>query len=205
MPIISAMSTKTFIAIVVLLVLVLLALLRIFFRKLGKNLPGSVSWRQYLKDQGLVLFMFLLKRQGLVLFMFLLIGGGLASFSAYFGPVQGKVSKGVQLIEFDKLNPTEHPIYEEINVENYSNITVFTRTNAPPNGSAMVAIYADQRTAAADKSAVKRFDSVATSWSRWDQQNSSKRISLVVTPATEPNTASATEVQILVYLSPREK
>ncbi len=189
----SALSTKTFIVIVVLAVLILAGLLRIFFRKLGKNMPSSVSWRLYLKGQGLMLF------------MFLLIGGGLASFSAYFGPVQGKVSKGVQLIEFDKLNPTEHPIYEEINVENYSNITVLTRTNAPPNGSAMVAIYADQGTAAGDKSAVKRFDSVATSWSRWDQQNSSKRISLVITPATEPNTASATEVQILVYLSPREK
>ena len=74
----SALSTKTFIVIVVLAVLILAGLLRIFFRKLGKNMPSSVSWRLYLKGQGLMLF------------MFLLIGGGLASFSAYFGPVQGK-------------------------------------------------------------------------------------------------------------------
>jgi hypothetical protein len=188
---ISNLSPTTLIYIAVAAVLATGLLIRIFFRKLGKNLSNSAQWRSYLKGQFLMLS------------MSLVLGGGLASLSAYFGPTQGKISKGVQLIEFDKLNPTDHPIYEEINVENYSTITVLTKTTAPPNGSAMVTIYADQGDAALEKSAVRHFDSVATSWSRWDQQNSSKRISLVVTPSPQPNTAAATEVQILVYLSPR--
>lgn len=188
---ISSLSTTTLISIAVLVVLVSLILIKGFFRKLGKNLPNSSMWRSYLKGQFLMLF------------MSLVIGGAFASLSAYFGPAQGKTSLGVQLIQFDKLNPTDHPIYEEINVENYSAITVLTKTSAPPNGSALVTIYADQGSAAMEKSAVKRFDSVATSWSRWDQQNSSKRISLVITPPTQSNTASATEVEILVYLTPK--
>ncbi len=188
---ISSLSTTNLIYIAVAAVLVIGLLIRIFFRKLGKNLSNSAQWRLYLKGQFLMLS------------MSLVFGGSLASLSAYFGPAQGKISKGVQLIEFDKLNPTDHPIYEEINVENYSTITVLTKTTAPPNGSALVTIYADQGDATIEKSAVKHFDSVATSWSRWDQQNSSKRISLVVTPSTQPNTAAATEVQVLVYLTPR--
>jgi len=185
------LSTTNLIYIAVAAVLVIGLLIRIFFRKLVKNLSNSAQWRLYLKGQFLMLS------------MSLVFGGSLASLSAYFGPAQGKISKGVQLIEFDKLNPTDHPIYEEINVENYSTITVLTKTTAPPNGSALVTIYADQGDATIEKSAVKHFDSVATSWSRWDQQNSSKRISLVVTPSTQPNTAAATEVQVLVYLTPR--
>ncbi len=188
---ISSLSTTNLIYIAVAAVLVIGLLIRIFFRKLVKNLSNSAQWRLYLKGQFLMLS------------MSLVFGGSLASLSAYFGPAQGKISKGVQLIEFDKLNPTDHPIYEEINVENYSTITVLTKTTAPPNGSALVTIYADQGDATIEKSAVKHFDSVATSWSRWDQQNSSKRISLVVTPSTQPNTAAATEVQVLVYLTPR--
>ncbi len=188
---IRGLSTTTLIYIAIAVVVLGVILVKGFFRKLGKNLPNSDPWRMYLKGQFLMLF------------MFLVIGGGLASLSAYFGPAQGKISKGVELIPFDKLNPNDHPIFEEINVENYSYITVLTKTTAPPNGSALVTIYADQGDATVEKSAVKHFDSIATTWSRWDQQNSSKRISLVVTPPTQPNTASATEVQVLVYLTPR--
>jgi hypothetical protein len=187
----SHFDTTNLISIGVALLLLVALLVRGFFRKLGKNLPNSDPWRTYLKGQFLMLS------------MFLVIGGGLASLSAYFGPAQGKISKGVQLITFDKLNPTDKPIYEEINVENYSYITVLTKTTAPPNGSALITIYADQGDATVEKSAVKHFDSVATTWSRWDQQNSSKRISLVVAPPVQPNTASATEVQVLVYLTPK--
>jgi hypothetical protein len=187
----SHFDTTNLISIGVALLLLVALLVRGFFRKLGKNLPNSDPWRTYLKGQFLMLS------------MFLVIGGGLASLSAYFGPAQGKISKGVQLIPFDKLNPTDKPIYEEINVENYSYITVLTKTTAPPNGSALITIYADQGDATVEKSAVKHFDSVATTWSRWDQQNSSKRISLVVAPPVQPNTASATEVQVLVYLTPK--
>src|ERR1051325_1721866 len=82
--------------------------IRRFFRKIGRKLPSSTSsWRSYLRGQGTLLL------------GFLLIGGLLASVSSRFGPWEGKTSKGGRVIEYSHLNPSEHVVYEEQDVEKY--------------------------------------------------------------------------------------
>ena len=119
------------------------------------------------------------------------------------GETQTRVAKGVQLIKFEKINPAEHSVYEQVEVGAYSHVTVLAETIAPPNGSATVAIFGDQNGAVAEKYEVSRLNSVANSWSRWDQENPGKHLSLVVSPPSQANTAPATEVEVRVYLSPR--
>jgi hypothetical protein len=86
-----------------------------------------------------------------------------------------------------------------VDVENCSEISVFTKTGAPANGSATVAIYLDHGDAA--KLEFGHLDSEVKGWSRWRQANTGKRMSLVVEPPTQPGATPATQVDILVYLS----
>ncbi len=168
-------------------------LLAIFFwlllHKLGKNLqPSTITWSQYLKGQGLLLF------------FFLLLGSGSAWFSVRYGPYPGKISKG-QLRTFDKLDPSQHPVYEDVDIENYTQVSVFTRIEAPANGSATLTIYLDHGDNG--KLEVSNLESEAATWSRWDQTVAGKHMSLVAGPPTRSGSVSATQMDILVFLSPR--
>jgi hypothetical protein len=182
--------SKWALLLVALSAIVVLALLWLLSKKLGKNLSSSRSWKSYLGGQGALLF------------IFLLLGGGLAWLSSALGPAQGKIRKGGQLIELREINPSEHPVYEDIDVEKFSEMTVMTRATAPENGSATVTIYLDQNGSAA-AGQINSVDSVATSWSRWDQRNESKHLRLVVAPSNYAGAIPASKVNILVYLSPR--
>jgi hypothetical protein len=173
-------------AFVVLGVIVALVVIRVLFRRLGNNLTSSRSWKSYLKGQGALLF------------ISLFLGGGLAWLSSAFGPAQGKLWKGGQLIEFRDINPSEHAVYEDIDVEKFSEITIMTRTTAPENGSATVTIYVDQNGSVNGQ--INSIDSVATTWSRWDRHNESKHMRLVVAPS---GATPATKVNVLVYLAPK--
>src|ERR1039458_6336849 len=101
---VSILNTHPFLSAAVLFGLVILVwVVRRGLHKFGKNLPSSATWGKYLKGQGLLLF------------LVLLMGGLFAGGSAYFAR-GGAVTKGVKLIQFDKVNPSEHPVYEEIDV-----------------------------------------------------------------------------------------
>jgi len=164
--------------------------LGLLFRKLGTNLrPSTVAWSQYLKGQGALLF------------FFLFIGIGSAWLSVTYGPYPGRVSKGGQLHQFGPLDPSTHPVDQEIDVENYSQISVFTTTKSPENGSAIVTIYLDH--GEGGKFEIGQLDSAAKSWSRWDQANAGKHMSLVASAPTRPGAIPATELEIVVYLSPK--
>jgi hypothetical protein len=189
---IHAVSTMTLI-VAILVAIVVIAVLSISLRKLGRRMPKSlVTWRLYLKGQGAILF------------GFLFLGAALSYASwalSHYGTSRGKVSEGGQLIEFRQLNPSEHPIYEEIDVHDYPKVTLITRTVAPENGSATITVYGDQD--GESKREIKRIASVGAAWARWEHENSSKHLSLIVEPAAQPTANSAMQVDVLVYLSPK--
>jgi hypothetical protein len=167
--------------------ILVIVLVRLLLRKLGKNLTSSRSWKSYIKGQGALLF------------VFLVLGGGLAWLSSAYGPAQGKIWNFGQLIEFRDINPSEHVVYEDIDVEKFSEITVMTRTTAPENGSASITIYFDQSGSA--NGHINSLASVATAWSRLDRHNDSKRMHLVVGPSASAGSVPATKMNVLVYLS----
>lgn len=168
--------------------IIVIAVLRISVRKLGRRMPATaaLTWRSYLKGQGTILFGFLLL--GAVL--------SCASWALSVYWPSGKVSEGGQLIEFRQLNPREHPIYEDIDVHNYSTVIVMTKVIAPADGTATVTVYANQD---GDKE-IKHIPSVGATWSRWEHENSSKHLTLIVESAPS-HADSAMQVDVLVYLS----
>jgi hypothetical protein len=160
------------------------------FHKLGKNVgPDLSTWRKYWSVQGALLV------------LSLVLGGAFAWLSVTYGPYPGKISKGGQLLKFENLDPSQHPVYEEVDVEKYSEISVYTKTESPANGSATVTIYLDH--GAGGKLEYGQVDSESTAWSRWDQANTGKRMSLVAGPPTQPGAIPATQVDIFVYLTPK--
>lgn len=145
------------------------------------------TWKSYLTGQGIFLF------------IFLAIGWAAAWSSSYYGPRKGQISTGGQLIEHRKLNPSDQiQNLGEINLANYSHVTVLTRTTAPENSSAIVTIYEyrDRPTEAA----TSRIESVSA-WSRWDQQDPRGSIRIMVEPPAKADQALATEVDVLIYLA----
>ena len=168
--------------------LALAVLVWALFHKLGKNTgPDLDTWRKYLGVQGALLV------------ISLALGGAIAWVAVANGPYPGKTSTGGQLLKFENLDPSQHPVFREVDVENCSEISVFTKTGAPANGSATVSIYLDHGDAA--KLEFGHLESEATGWSRWRQANTGKRMSLVVGPPTQAGLIPATQVDILVYLS----
>jgi hypothetical protein len=141
--------------------------------------------------------------QGALLSGRLLIGMAVAGISFYYGPplAKSKISKGGQLIEkYRKLNLREQTQHLELNVENYSRITVFTRTTAPENSSATVTIlgFRDRGT----NGEINRIESIS-SWSSWDQEDPNSNLRIVVEPLARAGTIPATEVDVLIYLTPK--
>jgi hypothetical protein len=160
------------------------------FHKLGKNTgPDLDTWRTYLGVQGALLA------------LSLAMGGAIAWIGVANGPYPGRPSTGGQLVKFENLDPSQHPVYQEVDVANYSEISVLTKTGAPANSSATVAIYLDHGDAA--KLEFGHLDSESNGWSRWTQANTGKHMSLVVGPPTRAGAVPATQVDILVYLSPK--
>lgn len=159
-----------------------------FFNKLRKSLAeDTTTWKSYLRGQGILLF------------GFLLIGGALSWVSFWKAPPTIKVITGGQLLEFRQLNPSEKPVYEDIDVGNYSEITVLTKTNAPQNGSAVVTLYPDEQ--GLRKIQVKQIEGVTASWTKLEEENFSKHISIVAGRSTRTGSQPATQLDILVYLS----
>jgi hypothetical protein len=182
----SPVQLKTY-TIAVLALIVAYLLLRQLVRRLNRKLPASTStWKFYLRGQGTLLL------------GFLFVGGIMASVFSYFGPRGGKTSKEGRLIEY-QVDPSEHVVYEEQDVENYHRITVLARTISPQNGSATVTIYDDPK--GRGKQEISRMESIADSWSEWSQpQNSSKHITLKITNGgTGPG---AKLIDVKVYLFP---
>jgi len=184
-------SWLTLVIAIVLLLLVAYLMLRKFFRRLGKKLPdNAITWRQYLRGQGTLLFVFLLL-------------GGVVSWGswgvAHFGPGLSSVDDSGSLTEYRDLNPSEHPIFEDLNAKEYQRITVMTRTTAPENALAVVVIYdgQDEKT----KGEIKRIDSTASTWSRWDYSNANRNLSLVIDSSKQSDGLKATKMDVLIYLS----
>jgi hypothetical protein len=162
------------------------------FHKLGKNVGTDlIAWRKYLSVQGAMLV------------LSLVLGGAIAWVGFAKGPYAGagKITEGGQLLKFENLDPSQHPVYEEVNVRDYSEISIFTKTGAPANGSATVGIYIEQGDAARPE--FGHLNSRSSGWSGWRQANAGKHMSLVVGPPSQPGANAATQVDILVYLSPK--
>lgn len=170
--------------------ILILGLLSIVLQKLKINLgTSSVTWRGYLRGQGLLLF------------LFLLIGIGLAVFFDRLGPSDSKIIAGGQLVQLRDVNPSEHPIYEELDVENYSQITILAKVSAPDAGSASITAYIDQ--SPSGRGPIEHIDCAATSWSEWQRPNRGKHLSLVAAPSVQPGAVTATKMDVFIYLSPK--
>lgn len=160
---------------------------RALLRRVNRKLPASTStWKSYLRGQGTLLF------------GFLLLGALLASVTSYFGPWEGKTLKSGRRVEYSQLNPSEHVIYEEQDVQNYHHLVVLARIIAPQNSTATITVYGDPKPGG--KQEIDRIEAVPDSWSLWDEQNSSKHITLKITNGGTG--AGATQVDVLLYLFP---
>lgn len=178
-------------ALVTLAVLVASIFLRAFFRKLGKRIPDNANtWRLYLRGQGTVLFLFLLGGISL--------SWGSWILSRYEPEIRG-IDEGGRLAEFRDVNPSEQPVYKEVEAKGYRRITVMTRTTTPENATATVTLYDDQD--GKTKGEIKRIDAVGSGWSRWDHDNANRNLSLVIESPSQPGDSKATKVDVLVYLS----
>ncbi len=160
------------------------------FHKLGKHTgPDLDSWREYLRVQGALVA------------LALVLGGALAWVAVANGPSLANTATGGQLLRFENLDPSQHPVYQSLDVENYKQISVFTRTQAPANGSATITIYLDRGDVG--KLEVGSLDSEPGAWSRWDHANAGKRLNLVAGPPTASGAVAATQTDILVFLAPK--
>jgi hypothetical protein len=177
-------------ALIVLTIILVALLLRKFALHVMKSIPGNArTWREYLRGQGTLLF--------LSLFVGTALSWGAWALKHYeLGT--SDAAKGGRLAEFRDIDPSEHPVYEEIQAKGYRSFTVMTRTTAPENASATVTLYGDQN--GIIKSEIKRIDSVASGWTRWDHQNEDRNISLVIESANQAG-SKTTKVDVLIYLS----
>jgi hypothetical protein len=193
----SILSPRTWVAVGTIALAVLLTILFIWRRrhdsqsaKFMRMSDSSIaSWKQYLKGQGIMLC------------GFLILGAGVGWISVHFGSVPGRNTKGGKLIEYRKLDLTQHEIYAEMDVEHYAAVTIIATVTQPSNGAAVVRVYGDSP--AGGKSEINHLDSIAGSWSRWEQTNYSTHLSLIVAGAAQPGSPPATEADVLVYLTPR--
>lgn len=148
-----------------------------------KTWASTSSWNSYIGGQGTLLF------------GFLLLGGVLAWISSYGGPHSGEVTLG-KLIAYH-VDPSKEVLIEELDSQNYNRITVLTQTAEPQDGAATITIYG--QSTGLSRHEIGRIETVAGAWSRWEQQNSSKR--LAVTIATGAGARPATRVDVFVFLS----
>jgi hypothetical protein len=173
---------------IIIVAVIVVAIAAVLFIRVGRKLtPSVLTWKTYLGGQGILLF------------VFLLLGAVIAYVFSQFGPYTGEASNDGQASEFKNLNPSQNVIYEEVNVENYSHITVLARTMAPENGSATVVFYGDPKGGSAQE--INRIQSVTGSWSRWEQKNSNKHLTLKI--MSGGNLPAATDMSVLVYLFPK--
>lgn len=156
----------------------------------GKKKASSIaSWKSYGKFQGAVLLSFL-------------ILGILFGWAGYlFGPVKGRTTTKVKLEEFHNLD-LSHPVFEQLDVDHYSAITVVARATAPEKSAVTVTIYSNY--GGSSNSEIATLQSNGTdSWARWDQERPNKTISVAIRPSDLPGETPATQGEILVYLSPK--
>ena len=184
------MNTRTILFIIV-GVLILLGIIRAILQILGVRMPSSVdSWRSYLRGQGAVVM------------IFLIIGGAGAGLSFYYMPSIRQLSRGGQLLEYRNRNPNEQIVYEKTeNIESYSRLTVFTRAIDPPNSSATVTLIRSRGGESAGD--IIRLESLSSSWMRLDQENSYTNMRVIIEPPMQAGTVTATQVDVLVYLTPK--
>jgi hypothetical protein len=184
-------SRPAMILALIVLVLLVSVLLRRSLQRFAKEISDNAStWRLYLRGQGTVLFLFLLGGASL--------SWGSWALARYVPGISG-ADEGGRLTEFRDVNPSEHPVYEEVEAKSYRRITVMTRTTAPENASATVTLYDDQD--GKTKGEIKRIDSAASAWSRWDHENANRNLSLVIESSNQPGVSKATKVDVLIYLS----
>jgi hypothetical protein len=173
--------------------LLLLLVISFFWRKIrkfGRSKPDSInSWWDYLRGQ----FLFLATS--------LVVGIGWACITFGFGPAHGKTSEGMQIIDYGVLELTDTLVLEEADVEHFSRVSVMAKTLKPENGSATVILYGDAQDG--HKPEIGRIKTVASSWNRWDQSNTGKRLSIVVGDPSAPAAVPATQIHLLVSLSPK--
>lgn len=172
------------------LVAIVLFLSRGMLRRFAKNIESSKTWLRYIKGQGVLLS------------IFLVLGWTAAWGSTRLGPSHGRTVQHVRMIAFDSLSPVERA-FRDIDTDNYATVTILANTVEPQNGVATISIYAERGGVPSTTSEVHRLTSVADSWSRWDQPVFGQRMRLLVGPPTEQNTATASRVRVVVYLSPK--
>lgn len=126
--------------------------------------------------------------------------GGLVAFVAdLFGPSSGDKSTGGRVVEYPNLNPSEHVIYEEEDIQQYKRVIVSARTIMPQNGSATVVIYGDPIGGKAQE--INQLEAAANSWSQWEQKRSlNKHLTLKIINGPQPG---ATNVDVFLYLYPQ--
>lgn len=169
---------------IVAIVVVILGLLRFVLPRLGARIP---SWKSYLRGQGAILL------------SFLLIGGLGAGVTVRYGPSLRNLSRGGKLLEYRAVDPSVRMVYGAAeNIENYSALTVFTRAVRPDQASAIVSILRSRNGETSGD--ITSVESISTSWTRLELQNSSARMRLVVEPPTNPRSVPATQVEVLIYL-----
>ncbi len=165
-----------------------LFVLRLLLHKFGIKLPeNAATWKSYLKGQGMILFVFLLL-------------GGTAAFSSWKTISVEQSLEGGKLIEYRNLNASEHPVYENLDVENYSEVTILAKASDPEHSTATLTIYSDDGNDTSDK--IKRMECVSGSWTRWEHKNSTKHLRLIVQSSPLEGLPAPTNIDVLIYLTP---
>lgn len=153
-------------------------------RGVHRTATSTSSWKSYIGGQGTLLF------------GFLAIGVVLAWISSYFGSHPSRITRG-KLVTY-RVDPSKGVLIEEQDTQNYQHITVLAQASEPQDGSATITMYG--QSTSGGKSEIGRIETATGEWTRWDEQNSSKH--LTVTIATGAGAKPATVVEVFVFLSP---
>jgi glycerate kinase len=133
-----------------------------------------------------------------------LVAGILLSWGSWaiarYLPGSSTIAAGGNLTEFRSLDPSEHPVYEQVAAKAFRHITILTKTAAPEGSSATITVFDDQD--GDRKSQIQQLSSASATWTRWDHQNANRDISLVVESSATSGAPKATNVEVLIYLSP---
>ncbi len=138
-----------------------------------------------------------LRGQGTILLVFLLLGAGLGWISLKFGQSAPGSAVDGKLVEFRQIDLGGHTVYEELDVEGFSHLSVFA-TALQPKASRINVLILPNDGQTVDRSV--SFESGDSTWSRLDEPVSSKRVTLAIR-SLQPDATKPSQADVLVFLS----
>jgi len=156
-------------------------------KRLGIALPASAfTWQSFLRGQGTIIA------------GFLLLGASIGWLSFRFlGQNPGQTTTEIRMAEYRQLALTDQPIFEKLDCDGYSHISIYAKSSAPQASTVSVRFIPD-RTKPGEPAAIT-LEGVDSAWSRLDQTISAKHLTLII--GTGDQGTRATQADVLVFLS----